>query len=296
MFIGPVSLVQGGRGFIIRIPLVIDDEYWGQISIVLDAERYFNIIGEMAASYEYNYVVFRAESERAREVITGDLGILKQDPVLTELNVLNSTLRVGIVPENGWPEYTMQYILSLAVTGVVSLLISFLIFTLIATRRELRVMAIHDSLTGLHNRTFFNNYIKILKAKSDRNGSSAAFLLVDINKFKYFNDTYGHKLGDQVLISIGERFERVLRHSETAFRIGGDEFVICISEAGSREEVLKFVERLHRELSFTVPADNMIIPVSVSIGYALYPDDGGSIDSVLEKADAGMYREKRRSE
>lgn len=160
------------------------------------------------------------------------------------------------------------------------------------TEQQLRYMATHDDLTDLPNRVYFNNTIKQALAQVRGQEMHLAVMLLDVDKFKQVNDTYGHEVGDVVLQRTADRLQQSLRKSDTIARWGGDEFVIIVESdpayRGPRVVVNKILE------AFSAPMDirDTEISVGVSIGISLYPKDGREGDTLIRQADEAMYTAK----
>ena len=157
----------------------------------------------------------------------------------------------------------------------------------------IRHMAYHDSLTGLPNRTLFGDRLSVAMAKVQRKGDKLAVAVLDMDQFKRVNDLLGHKAGDFVLKAAANRLLSVLRKSDTVARMGGDEFMLILNEINGVEDVQAVVEKIVHAFRKSFVVDSNHFFVTVSIGGALYPDDGESAESLIRKADVAMYRAKR---
>jgi diguanylate cyclase (GGDEF)-like protein len=146
----------------------------------------------------------------------------------------------------------------------------------------------HDSLTGLPNRTAFHDSVK--DAIHDRR-RCAAVLLIDLDRFKDVNDTLGHRYGDLLLEQVAERFSTQIGPSDRIARLGGDEFAI-LSANCDRDQALILAQRIADGLAPRFELDQMVVDVQASIGIALFPEQGTSVESMLQKADVAMYRAK----
>ncbi len=156
---------------------------------------------------------------------------------------------------------------------------------------QIRRLAQRDPLTGLCNRRVLSEKAEDLMAQARRGGFKVAVLFVDLDRFKEVNDTLGHAVGDELLARLGRRLERSLRRGETIARIGGDEFAILLAPV--REEVPeKAARRLLERLAVPFRVGGRRVRVSASIGVALFPDHGDTLDALLHHADAAMYRVK----
>lgn len=160
---------------------------------------------------------------------------------------------------------------------------------------KLRFLAHHDPLTGLTNRSLFLDRLESALRAAHRHQSSLALLFLDLNDFKQINDTHGHAMGDRVLCMIARRLEGCIRDTDTVARMGGDEFTVLLTDIQSAEAVSKKVEQIIAAVTAPLGAEfgNIKTP-SCSIGVACYPADGEDANTLLNHADANMYRLKRR--
>lgn len=152
-------------------------------------------------------------------------------------------------------------------------------------------MAHHDALTDLPNRLLFADRMKTAVALAKRGGVAAIHCL-DVDGFKPVNDRYGHKAGDDVLIGIARRLTAAVRENDTVARLGGDEFAVIQTGIHTRQDAAVLAGRLVRTFTDAFQADGRTVSVGVSIGVALAPQDGTTIDELLSCADAALYRSK----
>ena len=171
----------------------------------------------------------------------------------------------------------------------------FIINTDISQRKEqearIRTMALYDSMTGLPNRRMFMQHMRQALADGARNDDTLALLFLDLNRFKEINDTLGHDVGDQVLIGVAQRFQAALPGEQLLARLAGDEFVVIAGSANAATAA-RLAGRLLDALRLPVAARGHSFPLSVSIGTALFPEDGRSVEELLKHADLAMYRAK----
>ncbi|MCG5509043.1 diguanylate cyclase domain-containing protein [Ectothiorhodospira lacustris] len=158
---------------------------------------------------------------------------------------------------------------------------------------KLRFLAHHDPLTGLTNRSLFNDRLDSALHAAHRHQSGLALLFLDINDFKYINDTHGHAAGDRVLCEIARRLEGCVRETDTVARMGGDEFVVLLTDLHSEVAISGKVEQILAFMAepMDVEFGDIRMP-SCSIGVACYPADGVDADTLLRHADEDMYRLK----
>ena len=153
-------------------------------------------------------------------------------------------------------------------------------------------MALHDSLTGLPNRSLLMERLGQLIAITARESRHIALMFLDLDGFKSVNDTLGHEIGDQVLKTVSTRLLGLLRTSDTLARIGGDEFVILLDNPESRENVAMVASRVIEDVNAPMSFDGKTAHVGTSIGIAFFQNDGMSPAALLKKADDAMYAAK----
>jgi diguanylate cyclase (GGDEF)-like protein len=162
--------------------------------------------------------------------------------------------------------------------------------------QRLSYEASHDSLTGLANRAFFEGRLNRKLIESAQTGDGFAVLLIDCNRFKTINDTYGHAAGDAVLSAVASRLKGQCRHHDLVARLGGDEFAILISQIDDAMGLQGLMDAITLAMQMPITLGEALkITASLSIGRAVYPHDGASAASLLQRADDAMYRTKRAS-
>ncbi|MFJ8041723.1 putative bifunctional diguanylate cyclase/phosphodiesterase [Kitasatospora sp. NPDC096147] len=157
--------------------------------------------------------------------------------------------------------------------------------------RELSHRAFHDSLTGLANRVLFHDRVTQAFRRGERDGRSAAVLLIDIDDFKVVNDTMGHGVGDELLVAVSLRLATMARASDTAARLGGDEFAVLLEDARSPADAEGFAEHVIRAFDEPFRLTGGPVNVSISLGVATTEDSGDSAE-LLTHADLAMYAAK----
>jgi diguanylate cyclase (GGDEF)-like protein/PAS domain S-box-containing protein len=163
-----------------------------------------------------------------------------------------------------------------------------------AAELELTHQALHDSLTGLPNRTLFFDRLSQAVARADRAGTHAAVLFVDVDNFKLINDSYGHLAGDEVLIALSQLLQAHIRPYDTLARLSGDEFgVVCESFADPREAIA-VAERIRKAFAAPFGIAGHQLHVTVSIGVAATSGERATADGLLQDADVALYRAKER--
>ena len=158
----------------------------------------------------------------------------------------------------------------------------------IGLRKELESAANTDNLTGIFNERYFT---RILTIKEFKRIPFTLFFL-DLDRFKPVNDTYGHEMGDRLLKQVGARLQACVRANDFAFRIGGDEFALIVTDGMSDRDCERMRERVEDQIRAPYAIDDLELTIGVSCGYASWPDDSPSIAGVRVLADSRMYEEK----
>ena len=161
-----------------------------------------------------------------------------------------------------------------------------------ATEQTLRRQATHDALTDCPNRALLMDRLAQAIHRADRRRRMVGVLFLDLNDFKRINDTYGHETANQVLREVAERLRTHLRGEDTVARYGGDEFVLVVPDLTAAADVDRVTGEAKKLLETPVFANGARIPVTASVGVALYPLDGEDPETLLRAADSAMYREK----
>jgi len=176
--------------------------------------------------------------------------------------------------------------------------------------REIRRLALFDSLTGLANRKFFGDHLERTVRRARRNGERVAVMFVDLDRFKRINDTLGHAAGDAVLNEVARRLGLCVRAgdylardgyqsaeaSEAAkariARLGGDEFTVLLDAISHPQDAAKVARRILKEIASPFSLEGRELVITTSVGISVFPDDAGDSDALLKNADAAMYRSK----
>ena len=159
-------------------------------------------------------------------------------------------------------------------------------------RSELEHLARHDALTGLPNRALFDDRMAVALAAARRDDGRLALLFVDLDDFKPINDRLGHVVGDRVLEAVAARIRQSIRESDTAARIGGDEFVVLLPGIAAAEDAKVVADKIRAAIDRPFVIDGHELAVSVSMGLAHYPQDGTDATTLARHADTAMYRDK----
>ncbi|MFK7958121.1 MAG: putative bifunctional diguanylate cyclase/phosphodiesterase [Lysobacterales bacterium] len=159
--------------------------------------------------------------------------------------------------------------------------------------RELHQMSFYDSLTTLPNRQLFMDRLEQEIRNSTRAINEFSVLMMDLNKFKTVNDTYGHHVGDQLLVESAKKMQEAIRESDTVARLGGDEFAALLPSTGSIGGINCAAEKIMRAFDEPMVIDGKTLDVGVSVGAATFPEQGKTVQDLLRMADMAMYECKR---
>lgn len=290
-FQGPVDLVQGGSGFIVRLPIVMEDTgYWGQIAIVLQSDKILEEIESYSKSSGLNIAIYNQQNNLTPFFDSIDLEENSELKFTVDPDFINWDITVS--SSNGWTDNWMLFMLLFVFSVCLCVSSGFLVYKYIKSNNKIVAMSIHDSLSGLFNRHFLNQYQGIVFSAAKRKQCKLGIMLLDLDNFKKINDTYGHNVGDMVLVETSRILKASTRTNETAFRLGGDEFLLILPEIETIESLLHAKERLLKHFEEDFNISGYSIKVSPSIGHAIFPEDGDDLDTLLHTADKLMYIEK----
>jgi len=164
---------------------------------------------------------------------------------------------------------------------------------LIDARNSMAFIAVHDGLTGLHNRSFLIDHFETLLAAARRRRERLAVIQLDLDRFKQINDTLGHAAGDYVLVATAQRMRESCRASDLCVRLGGDEFVMILSGAGTTEDIEMVTKRILAHLNRAIVFQGATILPGASAGVAVYPVDADNAADLLVHADLALYSAKK---
>ncbi len=166
------------------------------------------------------------------------------------------------------------------------------ITTMKQSEEELEFLAHHDPLTKLPNRLLLSARIDQAIKRARRESSKFAILFLDLDKFKEINDTYGHSYGDEILITVTQRFKSIIRENDTIARIGGDEFVLLIEDVENLTDIEPILTKVLSSFEKEILVNKQPFKLSASIGISIYPDDGENQEELIKNADTAMYEAK----
>ena len=161
-----------------------------------------------------------------------------------------------------------------------------------AAQKQIEFLAYHDVLTRLPNRLLAKDHLEQAILVAERENTRVALLFIDLDKFKTINDSLGHVIGDGLLKGVSIRLRECLRDTDTLSRQGGDEFLIVLNNMRDTESITVVAEKILERMAEPFEIDHHELSISLSIGIAVYPDDGKDFDTLLKQADTAMYQAK----
>ena len=290
IFIGPIDLVMGGRGYINRVPIFnTDGSYWGQASIVIDAEAVKEQILSIAGEVGLEVLIF--QDDEKPEPILGDLSLLEQDPYQFEGPDENGWI-IYVLPRDPGNDLSYLRWLILAFGALLGFVLGREYYTNRRSMYLLNHAMAHDPLTGLYNRRYLERVQAIITSKAETQDLVFGLMHIDLDDFKILNDRYGHQKGDEVLQQVSSILSETSRSNELVFRIGGDEFLIVIPDVKQADELGKMRARYERTIRQVCDTDEYLKLIGASLGIAASREHGNDFDEVLKAADSDMYRQK----
>jgi diguanylate cyclase (GGDEF)-like protein/PAS domain S-box-containing protein len=162
------------------------------------------------------------------------------------------------------------------------------------SRAQIDFLAHHDNLTGLPNRVLLNDRLEMALNTAARQGEKVGVLFIDLDRFKNVNDSLGHSVGDQLLIETAKRLSATVRTGDTISRLGGDEFVVLFPKVKDESNLADLTIKLRDVLQQAYYVGGISLHITPSIGIAIFPDDGDSVNALIKNADAAMYLAKEK--
>ncbi|MBD0786229.1 sensor domain-containing diguanylate cyclase [Vibrio sp. Y2-5] len=296
---GPVTLVQGGKAIIARVPIFTDPpvnrHYWGVCSIVINWNSLFSASGIETFGYSYNFAIrgYDSSGEQGEvffgEQSTFDNAFAKEVVYFPYGSwVIAASEKRDLLKQLPWYQSNIVRLQGYPVL-LILIILAFIIYRLYTIANE---RAMFDELTKLPNRRYFmftlQHFFELAERSKGKN--SFAILNIDLDKFKSINDKYGHDAGDKVLIACAERILSALRASDIVSRVGGDEFLILlprINRPSDLEAISKSIEKVISDSP--VIYDKTLLNIHASVGFTLYQSKFVDIDDMLKAADEAMY-------
>lgn len=290
---GPVESRQGGLKIFNRRAIFTnengEEKFWGISTIVIDFDKLlekFELFPEKDG-YLYSLKVYKANSNE--DFIWGYDEIFDKEAIVKNIYLPNETWKIAIYPQNGWSNNesiykNINYFIYLLIISTF-----FLTYSYINHYQQIREAAKLDPLTGVHNKRYFERYVKKRIKKSNK---YHGLILIDLNKFKNINDTLGHPIGDKVLKEATNRIKANISDNDRLGRIGGDEFFLFIYDVKNKEELFDMMNSIKDKMKVPMEFGEHKIEVTCSLGLAIYNEDGKTYSDLYKVADKDMYENK----
>ena len=296
---GPFDLPLAGRVIVGRLPIYLPkpsggERFWGFTIAVIELDELFGQIDLQAIfGPDYAYCLYRLDPiTEDKYIIASSNSDKLNNAVEVEITAPNTKWILAVKPMTAWGP-PLPWVIWL-ITFILCLPIAFMAYIIVKQNKKIATMALHDALTGLPNRVLFNERAKLAMAQARRHKKRVALIFIDVDNFKMVNDLFGHDAGDQLLCLLSERLSGCVRDIDTLARIGGDEFLLILSQLDKGSDAERITQKLKKVVEKPFLLDSHEIGISISLGMSLYPSDGGDLAVLKSKADTAMYRDKNR--
>ncbi|OBU18448.1 hypothetical protein AYY19_00790 [Photobacterium aquimaris] len=294
---GPISLIQGGKALIVRVPVFYDypnnNQYWGVISGVINYDKLFETLTSMKNFEKYDLSIINESDSQQKNFIYGQPKAIDNYLFYEEVKLPFGQWGIYLSHSKHSVDYFDDNVRIIAYPLLFCFIVLFLSIALLYITNEHR--AYHDALTKIPNRRYLIKRLAKLFKQAKLGSIDGTFIIVniDIDKFKHINDSYGHAAGDKVLMVLSKRIKNNLRQNDVVARIGGDEFLLLINfkndSVNIKDRVDDIVNNVTQE---AILFDGMKIPISITSGYVVYDESIANFWDMLILADKSMYNKK----
>ena len=294
---GPVLAIQGGWKIFNRRAVFIgkgaNREFWGLSTITLDFGKILHAFDLAPEKDGFLYGIRVKKADGHNDFYWGhsDLFDSDREAIIETIGLPGEQWELAIYPKDGWNAGYSDFQKTNILFYVLTALIFLLVLTTSKHYQEILDASRRDHLTGSLNKKSFEHCARVhLKQVGKQHG----FLMLDMNRFKQINDTLGHPAGDAVLKVAAARIASQLRRADRLARIGGDEFIVMITDLKEKAKLEQIAERIRNELAQPIEWEDQTIQAGCSIGLALSGEDGETYESLYKIADERMYEDKKR--
>lgn len=290
---GPVVAKQGGLKIFNRRAIFTEEngeeKFWGVTSIVIDFDELLEKFELLPKKGEYLYSLKVHKTNSSEDFIWGYDEIFEKDSIVKSIYLPSERWEIAIYPENGWNNTEKIYKdINYLIYSILAL-IFFLTYYYINHYQQIKEAAKLDPLTGVYNKRYFERYVKRkIRKRNKFNG----LILIDLDKFKHINDTFGHPIGDKILKEFTNRIQAVISDNDKLGRIGGDEFFLFVYDIESKEKLIKIMNSINNKMKNPMEFGEKKINVTCSLGLAICNEDGKTYNELYKIADKNMYKDK----
>lgn len=292
---GPVKAKQGGLKIFNRRAIFTNDngeeKFWGVTSITIDFEELLEKFQISPEKGEYLYSLKVHNANSSEDFIWGYDEIFEKDSIVKNIYLPNGTWEIAIYPKNGWANAEKIYKNINYLIYIILIVMFILIFYYINHYQQIKEAVKLDPLTGVYNKRYFERYVK---RKIRRGNKCNGLILIDLDKFKHINDTYGHPIGDMVIKEVTNRILSVISDNDKLGRIGGDEFFLFVYDVQNKEHLVNIMKSINNKMKNPMEFGEKKINVTCSLGLAICNKDGKTYNELYKVADENMYKDKSR--
>ena len=282
---GPYELTQGEEVFIMRKAVFVEEKLWGVVVVVMDKDillEQVNLQVFSDANYEYR---FSAIVNNGQEIIIDEIdGFDKTSAKWGTIELANGYWKLGVESRNN-ARYNMMFILILVMGYIISFIIAYSVNSIENKLKYAKEEVFIDKLTGVRNR----KYLDEIQNMFIKNNTTYTVIYIDLNNFKFVNDTYGHNIGDELLIIFTDRVKSTIRDTDYIIRMGGDEFVIILPYISNIVDIENFCKRLKKIEVATIKIDHISRQLKFTYGYDSCSSNEKTLSEVIINADRNMY-------
>ncbi len=292
---GPVLAKQGGHLLFSRKAIFIEkdgaDTFWGLAVVAVDFDKLIDKYRNNLNDVNYLFAL-RSNNNTMQKYLYGDIDIFEKNSIIKSIKLPEATWELAIYPKAGWKNEKSIFKYLNNFIYLIFLIIFYLFYLAIKNYLEKISSLNKDPLTQTLNKNAIRD---IVNKKIQNKNNSFAFLVIDVNDFKDINDTLGHYIGDCVLIEISSRLSITLRDGDYLSRFGGDEYIVILNNLKKDISLTKIIKRMAEEIAKPMLIDQHSLQVSISIGYAVFPNEAKSYNELYQIADKKMYEYKNAS-
>jgi diguanylate cyclase (GGDEF)-like protein len=283
---GPLKSLQGKNMIFGRKAIMMNDKFWGLSIIAIDFDNLLTSCGFDSDAYDYAIAVYNIYDEL--DYIWGSKKIIDASQISSDVQFSNQRWHISIQAKHNFATLWNDYGIAL----IISILIGAAIYSIFVAYMYKSQLVKTDLLTKTLNRLEFQRRAE----NAFKNGSQpCALLSIDLNKFKYVNDTYGHLAGDEMLIHAAKKMQSAVREGDLVARVGGDEYAILLRDVRDEQHVDSIIARLKELTKQKIKVGDTEVSVGISVGYALFPSDGTEYKELYHIADQNMYNDKAKN-
>ncbi len=291
--LGPINLVQGGKGLIYRVPIFVKGRYWGLLSLVIDSESLLGSALDEGPKSRFA-IALRGQNSTGVQgaVFWGEAELFNRDDVrLFDIDVPGGKWVAALHSTASSSQRHTAWLLH-GLVWLLGLTLGWSTWVVLTNRAKLAHLALFDPLTDLPNRLLIDDRVSQAISALRRDPSRTCLLLfADLECFKQINDRFGHHAGDFMLKCTAQRISNAVREIDTVGRWGGDEFIVFMDNI-ERSKIPELGKKIRQSVEQPTTYAGQQLNVGISIGYAVAPDDGTTLDKLLLVADQRMYTDK----